>query len=211
MKLNEEEKQEMRDIKKLLEKRRALKKKKPVFRRKDIYKKKKLAKMWRRARGLDNKQRLHKRGAPPVISTGYRAPKAVRGLHHSGLRPIVVSNLAQLNALTKDDGIILSANLGNRKRQMLINEIKKKGLVIINLDADETLEKIQTALKQRKSLRTKRLEEQKDKKKSTDEKMKKEKEEAKKDELKKEEPSVSEEEKKKLEKEEKDKLLTKRE
>ncbi len=216
------------DIKKLLEKRKVMKKKKPLFRRKEIYRKKKLSKYWRRARGLDNKQRLHKRGAPPVPSNGYRAPKAVRGLHHSGLAPVVVTHIGQLNTMTKEQGIILSANLGNRKRQLLISEIKKRGLMLLNLDAEETLAKIQDELKQRKDLRLKKLEEQKDKekKKGADEKAKKDKEAAKagkkeevapqpkqeeQDKEDKKESPESDEEKKKHEKEEKDKLLIKRE
>lgn len=69
----------MSNIKELLELRRRIKKKKPTFVRKDIYKKKKLSRVWRRARGLDNKQRLHKKGAPLIPSTGYRAPRKVRG------------------------------------------------------------------------------------------------------------------------------------
>lgn len=205
----------MSDIKKLLEKRKEMKRKKPLFIRKDIYKKARLGKSWRKPRGLDNKQRLCKRGPAKKISNGYRAPKEVRGLHKSGLMPIVVSNALQLNSLTKEQGVILSAKIGNRKRQMLINEAKKKSLVLLNLDADKTLEKIQAELKKRQELRKKALETDKEKEKKTtiEEKVKKEgmKEEAKKSASEKEESQLSDEEKKKLEKEEKDKLLTKRE
>ena len=202
----------MSDIKALLEKRRNIRRKKPLFIRKDIYKKGRVGSSWRRPRGLDNKQRLCKRGPAKKISNGYRAPKEVRGFHKSGLIPVVVSNVSQLSILTKEQGVILSAKIGNRKRQLLINEAKKKNLVLLNLDADKTLEKIQAELKQRQELRRKSLETDKEKKKSIEEKVKKE--EAKIEshaEARKEEPQLSAEEKKKLEKEEKDKLLTKRE
>ena len=202
----------MSDIKALLEKRRNIRRKKPLFIRKDIYKKGRVGSSWRRPRGLDNKQRLCKRGPAKKISNGYRAPKEVRGFHKSGLIPVVVSNVSQLSILTKEQGVILSAKIGNRKRQLLINEAKKKNLVLLNLDADKTLEKIQAELKQRQELRRKSLETDKEKKKSIEEKVKKE--EAKIEshaEARKEEPQLSDEEKKKLEKEEKDKLLTKRE
>jgi len=200
------------NTKELLEKRRQLKKKKPLFRRKEIYRKKRLAVKWRRARGLDNKQRLHKRGAPLWINIGYKSPAAVRGLHKSGLIPVVVYNIHQLASLSKEQGIIISAKVGNKKRQALISEAQKKGLVLLNLDAEKTIEKIQTELKQRQEERRNRMLEEKDKekKKSIEEKVKKEepkKEESAED--KKEE--ISDEEKKKLEKEEKDRLLIKRE
>jgi large subunit ribosomal protein L32e len=196
----------MSDIKALLEKRKSTKRKKPLFIRKDIYKKARVGGSWRKPRGLDNKQRLCKRGSPKKISNGYRAPKEVRGLHKSGLMPVVVSNISQLNSLTKEQGAILSAKIGDRKRQMLIIEAKKKSITLLNLDADETLENIQKELKQRQELRKKSLEADVEKKKSVEDKLKKaelEKETKKEEEL-------SDDEKKKLEKEEKDKLLTKR-
>ncbi len=203
----------MSNIKALLEKRKETKRKKPLFIRKDIYKKARIGKSWRKPRGLDNKQRLCKRGPAKKISNGYRAPKEIRGFHKSGLMPVIVSNISQLNSITKEQGVILSAKIGNKKRQMLIIEAKKKDLVLLNLDADKTLEKIQAELKQRQESRKKALETDKEKKKSIEEKVKKAepKEEIKKEEGKKEEPQLSDEEKKKLEKEEKDKLLTKRE
>ena len=203
----------MSNIKALLEKRKETKRKKPLFIRKDIYKKARIGKSWRKPRGLDNKQRLCKRGPAKKISNGYRAPKEIRGFHKSGLMPVIVSNISQLSSITKDQGVILSAKIGNKKRQMLIIEAKKKDLVLLNLDADKTLEKIQAELKQRQESRKKALETDKEKKKSIEEKVKKAepKEELKKEEGKKEEPQLSDEEKKKLEKEEKDKLLTKRE
>ena len=219
----------MSNIKALLEKRKETKRKKPLFIRKDIYKKARIGKSWRKPRGLDNKQRLCKRGPAKKISNGYRAPKEIRGFHKSGLMPVIVSNISQLNSITKEQGVILSAKIGNKKRQMLIIEAKKKDLALLNLDADKTLEKIQVELKQRQESRKKALETDKEKKKSIEEKVKKAEpkeetskqklavpeklnfSEIKKEEGKKEEPQLSDEEKKKLEKENKDKLLTKRE
>lgn len=200
----------MSDIKALLEKRKATKRKKPSFMRKDIYKKARIGKSWRKPRGLDNKQRLCKRGPAKKISNGYRAPKEVRGLHKSGLVPIIISNISQLNSLTKEQGAILSAKIGDRKRQMLILEAKKKNIVLLNLDADETLEKIQKEMKQRQESRKKSLETEQEKKKAIEEKAKEAETKAK-EEAKKEKEQLSDDEKKKLEKEEKDKLLTKRE
>jgi large subunit ribosomal protein L32e len=198
----------MSNTQELLEQRKRLNKKRPAFMRKDIRKKKKLGHAWRRARGLDSKQRLHKKGAPPVPSIGYRVPSAVRGLHNSGLIPILVSNLAQLNAITKEQGVLVSGKIGDKKRHAIISEAKKKGMVILNLDVDDALTRIETRIKERHELRNKKLLDHKEKKKSIEEKVKKEELKI---EPKKEEPELSDEEKKKKEKEEKDKLLTKRE
>ncbi len=224
----------MTRIKELLEKRNKMNKKIPAFFRKEHYRKKKIGSGWRKARGLDNKQRLQKRGAPLRPSIGYRGPREARGLHKSGLLPIIVSNVAQLNNVTKELGVIISGKIGDRKRQAILNEIKKKGIALLNLDVDKAIEKIQVRFKQRDDAKKEKLAETKDekeKKKNIDEKLKKaeaskqklavpeklnfsevKKEEIKKEEAKKEEHlELSEEEKKKQEKEEKDKLLTKRE
>ncbi|KYK24575.1 hypothetical protein AYK26_03280 [Euryarchaeota archaeon SM23-78] len=196
----------MSELKELLEKRIQVKKKRPAFTRKDAHKKKKLRGPWRRPRGLHNKKRLKGRSHGSRPSTGYRAPSSVRGIHRSGLTPVLVSSIRQLASLTKEHGIILSSRLGNKKKQTLIAEIMKKHLVLLNLEPDKTLEQIEAKLKERQKIRKEKFEMRKEKKKGIEEKVKRE--EAKKAEKKEEE--LTDEEKKKLEKEEKDKLLTKR-
>nr|MCK4930216.1 hypothetical protein [Nanoarchaeota archaeon] len=208
----------MSQVKELLEKRTQSKKKKPNFIRRNVHKKKRLKSSWRRPRGLHNKQRLKKRGHVKNPSSGYRASKRVRGIHKSGLVLVTVSNLNQLNLVTKNQGIVLSSNLGDKKRKIIIEEIKKKGLPLLNLDADKTLARIESKIKERQELQKKKLEKKKEKKKGIEAKVKKEevkkeeakKEEAKKEEAEKKEPELTDEEKKKLEKQEKDKLLTKK-
>jgi large subunit ribosomal protein L32e len=212
----------MRDKKELLEKRKMTKKGKPFFRKKDYYKSKNLAWRWRKPRGVDNKQRLRKRSHASIPETGLKSPKEVRGLHKSGLLPVVVLSLKQLGTLTKEHGVILSSRLGDKKKSMLVEEIKKRGLALLNLDADKTLSRIRADLKQRKEGRKKELTKEKEaeKKKSIEEAVKKEEAEAKEEAKEtirenaeaqaKEEKQLTDEEKKKLEKEEKDKLLTKK-
>lgn len=194
----------MKDKKSLLEKRTLIKKKKPCFIRKDHHKKKKLGLSWRRARGLHNKQRLQKKGRLKLPKSGYRVPKEIRGFHKTGLFPMIVSNLKHLDLVTDDRGVLLSARIGDQKRKLIIEEIKKRGLVLLNLDADLTLTRIEDKIKRRKEERKKKTDRRKEKKKGIEEKVKKEeKSKEKKEEL-------SDKEKKKLEKQEKDKLLTKK-
>jgi len=194
----------MSSAKDLLEKRTQIKKKKPRFIRKDANKKKRLSKAWRRPRGLHNKQRLKRRGVPPSPSSGYRAPKEVRGLHKTGLVPVIVSNIKQLDSMKKDAGVVLSSKIGDKKRHALLLEIKKRNLALLNLDADKTIARIETKMKQRKEEQEKKLKRKEEKRKGIEEKAKK------KEEAKKKEPDLTDEEKKKLEKQEKDKLLTKK-
>lgn len=210
----------MTDINKLLEKRRQMKKRKPFFRKKDHYKTPGLEKRWRRPRGVDNKQRLRRRSHASRPGTGFKSPALVKGLHRSGLQPVLVSSISQLNSLTKEQGIILSSKLGDRKRGLLLAEIKKKGFVLLNLDLEKSLVRIQASVKERQEARKKELlatkkekekekDKGKDKKKGIDEAVMKEKiEKAPKAES--VEVPLSDDEKKKLEKEEKDKLLTRK-
>lgn len=214
-----------------------MKRRKPTFLKKDHYKTKSLAKRWRRPRGVDNKQRLRKRAHAKRPGTGFKSPLLVRGLHKSGLKPVLVSNLKQLDKITKAEGIIVSAKIGDKKRSMLLSEIKKRGLILLNLDADKEITRIQSALKKRQEERKKELLALKEKQKAEEEKAKekaKQEEKEKKgideaitkeslevktdkdDQVKanekeaKEERTLTEEEKKKIEKREKDKVLTKK-
>jgi len=198
----------MKEQKTLLEKRRQIKKKKPAFVRKEYHRKKKLSGAWRRPKGLHNKQRLKRKSHSPNPSSGYRAPSRVRRLHKSGLIPVLISNINQLDSIRKEQGIILSSHLGNKKRALLIREIKKRSLALLNLDADKTLTRIESQIKERQEIQKKKLQKRREKKKGIEEKVKKE--EVKKEKEEKEKPELTEEEKKKLEKQEKDKLLTKK-
>jgi large subunit ribosomal protein L32e len=211
----------MTDTNKLLERRRQIKKRKPFFRKKDHYKTKGLEKRWRRPRGVDNKQRLRRRAHALRPGTGFKSPALVKGLHRSGLKPVLISSINQLNNITKEQGIMLSSKLGNRKRALILLEIKKRGFALLNLDAEKTIVKIQASVKERQEAKKKELlatkeDKEKDKKKGIEEAVKKEKapekekEKAIEQEEGKDKEALTDEEKKKLEKEEKDKLLTKK-
>ena len=195
----------MADKKKLLEQRKELKNKKPSFRRHDSHKKHKLKSNWRRPKGLQNKLRLNKRGYGTKVSTGWGSPKAVKGLHPSGLEPVRVNNVNDLKEVDKkEQGVIIASAVGDRKRVQIIEEAKKQDIKILNLDPDKYMEKVEKRLKKQKAEKKER----EDRKKKTEKEAEKEAE--KQEEKEEKEEELSEEEKKKQEKKEKDKVLTKK-
>ncbi len=185
----------------LLKLRKRAKAKKPNFVRQDSHKKAEIKKRWRRSKGLQSKMRLHKKGYRKSPSKGYRSPAVVRGLHPSGLVPVVVSSKKELeNIDTKNQGAIISKSVGMKKRIELVNYTKEKGITILNIkDIDKFLADVDKKMKEKKE---KKEVKKKEKEKKKEAKPKKEEKLAEK---------LTEEERKEQEKKKQDKLLTKKE
>lgn len=180
----------------ILELRKILKSKKPAFFRQDSKKRKRIGESWRRPKGIQSKMRLKKKGHPKPISSGYRSPKEVRGMHKKGLFPVRVMNPEQVSGIdSKNEGIIIGKGTGLREKIAILEEAAKKGIVVLNAKIEKLMQK---------------QEERKKEMKQKEEKGKMPKKEARKKQEAKKAPEMTEEEKKKIEKEEKDKLLTKR-
>jgi len=188
------------DKEKLMEIRKAKKNKKPVFIRQDTNKKKRLRNKacWRKPKGRHSKMRLGKAGHESMPSLGWGSPKEVKGLHKSGLMPVLIFSLKDLEKIKEGKGAVIGNSVGTRKRIELIKKAEERGLKILNIKNTKKL--IEKILKEREAKKEKRLE--KEKKKSEKSKKKEKKKE-------KEEP-VDEEVKKKEKKKEKDKILTKK-
>ncbi|HDN01697.1 MAG: 50S ribosomal protein L32e [Thermoproteota archaeon] len=89
---------------------------------------------WRRPRGIDNKQRLKLKSRPPMPEIGYGKPKSVRGLHPSGLKPVLVYNPKMLENLDKDKVIVIvGRTVGKRKRLEIAKKATELGIKIANL------------------------------------------------------------------------------
>ncbi|MBI4449127.1 50S ribosomal protein L32e [Candidatus Woesearchaeota archaeon] len=135
---------------KLLALRAALKTRKPHFARQDSHKKKRVTKAWRRPRGVHSKQRHNKWSYPKRISIGYKSPVEVRGLHPSGLKPVLVHNVLGLKGIdAKTQGIIIASSVGTRKRADII---KNAGAIhILNLkNTTQYLTEVAKSLAERK-------------------------------------------------------------
>ncbi len=107
--------------------------KKPTFKRQEYWRYKKLGDHYRRPRGKLSKRRRYQARKPAMARVGYRSPKATRGLHPSGYRDIIVENVDDIRALDPEtDAARIKATVGKRKRQLIIERAKKKGVKVLN-------------------------------------------------------------------------------
>src|SRR3989344_6155853 len=76
---------------------------------------------WRFPMGRHSKVRQFHCGRPAMPTPGYGSPREVRGLHSSGLRPVVVATVRELESLDKGSaGAGLVSTMGKRKRLSLL-------------------------------------------------------------------------------------------
>jgi len=122
-------------LRELMERKRELKSAKPEFLRWLWWKFPKFENdlKWKRPRGKDNKMRLKLKGYPPLASVGYGTPKEFRELHPSGLKPVVVSSIRDIDALDPSKhAVYISSGVGLKKRIELISYAKSKGFRVLN-------------------------------------------------------------------------------
>lgn len=121
------------DLKRLMELRKALDRKRPEFIRDESWRYKRLKEAWRKPKGIDNKMRLQVKGWPKLVKVGYRGPKAVRDLHPSGLRDVLIHNVKELERLDpKRDGARIASEVGRKKRLEILSRAKKLGIRVFN-------------------------------------------------------------------------------
>ena len=137
-KLSEKKKGKIKRITRVDEQKRlkaqlSLKTKKPDFRRQESWRYKKIGSAWRRPKGIDSKMRLRLKGWPKHISVGYRPPKALRYLHPSGKKELIVFNVGGLEEADSKKHIIRIAHtVGTRKRLKIIDQAEKLKLRVAN-------------------------------------------------------------------------------
>jgi len=118
---------------KALRTRKRAKNKKPEFLRQESWRYSKLSESWRRPRGLDNKMRRKIKGWPPTVSTGYKGPKAARGLHPSGYKEVIVHNVKEISEIDPNtQAARIAHTVGKKKRAQIITEARKNKIVILN-------------------------------------------------------------------------------
>jgi len=88
---------------------------------------------WKRPRGKDNPMRLKLKGYPPLASVGYRTPKVIRGLHPSGLKPVVVNNPKELEGLDPSKVIVyIGSTVSLKKRSEILAKARELGIKVAN-------------------------------------------------------------------------------
>jgi large subunit ribosomal protein L32e len=133
----------------LLRLRFKLKMKKPDFIRQEAHRHKRLGEKWRRPKGRHSKMRLKWKEKPPVVEIGYRSPKAVRGLHPSGLEDVLVYNVKDLEKLNPEtQGARIASTVGKRKKIEIIKRARELGIRILNISQEKQEELLKLAEKQ---------------------------------------------------------------
>jgi len=148
---------------KALRLRAKVKKKKPDFVRQESWRYDRLKENWRRPKGIDNKMRRKIKGWPPTVNVGYRGPKAARGLHPSGYEEVLVYNIEDLKKVNpKTQAVRIAHTVGKKKRMQILQEAKKKKIVVLNLS--EVKEEVKKAsVEEEKTEKVKESEEKEEK------------------------------------------------
>jgi large subunit ribosomal protein L32e len=103
------------------------------FLRQEWFRYKRLGKAWRRPKGMHSKLREHRRYRMKVVSIGYGTPRSGRGLHPSGLREIMVSNMRELEDIdSRVEAARISASVGLRKRVEIETAAAEKSIRVLN-------------------------------------------------------------------------------
>jgi len=121
------------DIKELLKLREEIASRRPEFVRQESWRYKRVKPSWRKPKGIDSKMRLRVKGWPKIVKVGYRGPAAVRGLHPSGFRDVVVYNASDLERLNPEtDAARIAHTVGARKRMEILAKAKELGIKVLN-------------------------------------------------------------------------------
>jgi large subunit ribosomal protein L32e len=88
---------------------------------------------WHKPKGIDNKMRLQLKGYPPIVKVGYRVPAVVRGLHPSGLKPVVVHSVEELDDYNPSEHIVyIGSSVSLRKATLIYKKAVEKGFKVAN-------------------------------------------------------------------------------
>jgi large subunit ribosomal protein L32e len=105
----------------------------PRFIRRGVHDKKKLSASWRMPKGAHNKMRRQLKAKGALPTPGYGSPAAVRGLHPSGYRDVLVFNVASLTGLDPEtEAIRIGGTVGMKSRMKIQAAALEQGLKVLN-------------------------------------------------------------------------------
>ncbi len=161
--------------------RRVLKKKKPLFARNESTKRKRLSRTsYRRPKGYGATSEK-RRGRRKTPSVGYSSPRNSRGLHSSGLREIIITNVNELEKVSENQAIRISSGVGLKNREKIAKTAISKKIRVLNFEPGAFLKSLEDSLKARKERRGNLLKEREAKQKKKEAKKEEPKKEKKKD------------------------------
>jgi len=113
----------------------------PEFRHEQAHRWIRVKDSWRKVRGIDSATRQKRKGRIPMVSVGYRKPKAIRGLHPSLYEEVLVHRPDDLEGLDPDiHAIRIGRTVGQRKRVDIIQKAEVMLLRVLNPGVPEVLE-----------------------------------------------------------------------
>ncbi len=105
----------------------------PDFKRQEWFRYVRLGDSWRKPRGLHSKMRRGYKYRVNLVSTGYRGPKAVRGLHPSGFQEVMVYRVEDLEGMNpKKEAARIGHSVGSKKREYIEKIADEKGIRVLN-------------------------------------------------------------------------------
>ncbi|MGY5875826.1 MAG: 50S ribosomal protein L32e [Candidatus Thorarchaeota archaeon] len=118
-----------------------MRRRQPRFRAEGAHRWIRVSDSWRKLRGIDSATREKRKGRIAMVSSGYRKPRAVRGLHPSLYQEVMVYRPADLEGLDPDiHAVRIGGSVGLRKRQEIIKRAETMLLKILNPGVPEVLE-----------------------------------------------------------------------
>lgn len=105
----------------------------PNFKRQEWFRYVRLGESWRRPRGIQSKMRRGYKYRINLVSTGYRGPKTVRGLHPSGFQEVMVYRVEDLESMDPGkQAARIGHSVGSKKREEIEKTADEKGIRVLN-------------------------------------------------------------------------------
>ncbi len=95
--------------------------------------KRRLGLKWRKPRGSQSKLRKHMKSKGFIPSVSYGTPKALRYLHPSGLKEVLVSNMKDLERIdVGKDAAKISHGVGKKKKLEILKKAEELKIKVLN-------------------------------------------------------------------------------
>lgn len=106
---------------------------KPDFIRREAHYRPRVKKRWRYPDGIHSPLRQYHKSRPALPTPGYGRAAALRGLHPSGKKPILVHTLRELQHVRPEEGAFLAKPIGRKKRLEMLAYAQQKGIVVLGV------------------------------------------------------------------------------